>query len=131
MNKIASNPIPVAMVSLANKSVLVTGATSGIGFGIADLFATSGANVMLTGRDVRRGQEAAKKIGAGGARVEFRAADLKNRAHCDRVVGDTVAAFGGLDVLVNCGAVLHNGTVETLSDAAWDETFAVNVTAVF
>lgn len=118
-------------LALADKVALVTGATSGIGLGIAEFLAAAGAKVMLTGRDVARGRSAASRLGQEGGGAGFLPADIKKAPQAEKIVAETVSAFGRLDILVNSAAVLHNGTAETLTDAAWDETFAVNVTAVF
>jgi meso-butanediol dehydrogenase/(S,S)-butanediol dehydrogenase/diacetyl reductase len=104
---------------------LVTGATSGIGTAIAEHFAALGARLMLTGRNVGAGNELAARLDA-----RFLPGDIADPAFPDRLVLETLAAFGGLDVLVNNAGVTHRGTVLEIADEDWARVMDVNVTAV-
>lgn len=118
-------------MSFTDKSVLVTGSTTGIGEASARAFASQGARVLVTGRNEERGAAICAEIEADGGTAEFCQADLSDRAECDHLVSETVKRFGCLDILVNNAGVLHEGTALTTSDQAWDETVSINVTAVF
>jgi meso-butanediol dehydrogenase/(S,S)-butanediol dehydrogenase/diacetyl reductase len=106
-------------------TALVTGATSGIGMAIAQHFAASGARLMLTGRNIEAGNELATRLDA-----RFVPGDIADPAFPDRLVLETLAVFGELDVLVNNAGVTHRGTVLDIADEDWTRVMDVNVTAV-
>ena len=103
----------------------MTGATSGIGYAIAREFAAGGARLMLTGRNEAAGAALAADIGA-----RFLAGDIADPAFPDRLVAETVAAFGTLDILINNAGINHRGSVLETSDEDWARVMDVNVTAV-
>jgi meso-butanediol dehydrogenase / (S,S)-butanediol dehydrogenase / diacetyl reductase len=113
------------MKSLNGVTALVTGATSGIGTAIAEYFAASGARLMLTGRNLEAGNELATRLDA-----RFVPGDIADPAFPDRLVLETLAIFGELDVLVNNAGVTHRGTVLDIADEDWARVMDVNVTAV-
>jgi NAD(P)-dependent dehydrogenase (short-subunit alcohol dehydrogenase family) len=80
---------------------------------------------MLTGRNVGAGNELAARLDA-----RFLPGDIADPAFPDRLVLETLAAFGGLDVLVNNAGVTHRGTVLEIADEDWARVMDVNVTAV-
>ena len=87
---------------MADRTVLVTGATSGIGRATALRLATMGADVALTGRDRGRTQDAAREIcAAGGMKVEEFVADLSCQAQVRRLASEVLAGLPRIDVLVN------------------------------
>jgi NAD(P)-dependent dehydrogenase (short-subunit alcohol dehydrogenase family) len=109
---------------LKGKTAIVTGAGSGIGQACAQAFAREGARVVLVGR--RR--EYLKQTAANIQRdVLFCEGDVSKIADVNRVYSQTIERFGGVEILVNCAAVLHAGTAETQTDEEWDETFNINV----
>lgn len=116
-------------VNLDGKVALVTGATSGIGKATALLFAKSGARVAAVGRDRAALAELSDDIKTGGGEVLPICADVTVDA--ERIVSETVAGFGQIDVLVNAAGHLTNGTIETTSLEAWDAMLNVNLRAVF
>jgi meso-butanediol dehydrogenase / (S,S)-butanediol dehydrogenase / diacetyl reductase len=118
-------------MSFAGKVVLVTGSTTGIGEACARVFAADGAAVMVSGRDGVRGEAVAGSIRACGGRTEFMPVDLRAAGACERLVGETVARLGRLDVLVNNAGILYTASAPQTSDAQWLETMAVNVNALF
>jgi NAD(P)-dependent dehydrogenase (short-subunit alcohol dehydrogenase family) len=109
---------------LKDKIAIITGAGSGIGRACAIALAREGAKVALVGRRKDRLDEVARGIGDSALVVT---ADVSKQEGIDRVVEQTVARFGGLNVLVNNAGVLHIGTAEQITEAQWDETFNVNV----
>jgi NAD(P)-dependent dehydrogenase (short-subunit alcohol dehydrogenase family) len=113
------------MKSLNGMTALVTGATSGIGTAIAEQFAASGARLMLTGRNLEAGNKLATRLNS-----RFVAGDIADPAFPDRLVLETLAVFGGLDVLVNNAGITHRGTVLDIADEDWARVMDVNVTAV-
>lgn len=119
------------MATFSGKSVIVTGATSGIGRAAALGFAAQGASVLLVGRDEAALAEAASAARASGATVATCAADITADGSAERIVDSALQAFGGLDVLVNAAGVIATGTIEATDDAKWDSMMNVNVKAPF
>lgn len=116
---------------LSGKTAIVTGGTSGIGKATALLFAEEGADVVITGRRVELGQRVVDEIRQRGARGVFVQADHSQADDCSRVVEQTLSEFGRIDILFNNAGIVTSGTAETTSDEVWNETLAINVTAVW
>ncbi len=109
---------------LQGKIAIITGAGSGIGRACALALAREGAKVALVGRRKTLLEEVAHQIGEPTLVV---AADVSKQGDIDRIVEQTVARFGGLNVLLNNAGVLHVGTAEQITEEQWDETFRINV----
>ena len=107
---------------LDGRTVLVTGGTKGIGKGIAGVFARAGANVAVAGRDRERGEAAAAELGA-----RYLIADVSEPDDCERMVAETVAEFGGLDVLCANAGVFPDVKLADMSAQDIDTIFATNV----
>lgn len=111
---------------LKGKTALITGGTSGIGKSTAELFAQEGAQVALTGRRAEIGLRLAEQI--GGIYVQ---ADHRLAADCERAARMTLDAFGRIDILFNNAGVVTLRTAEETSEEEWEDTLALNVTAVW
>jgi NAD(P)-dependent dehydrogenase (short-subunit alcohol dehydrogenase family) len=116
---------------LKDKVTLITGATSGIGYATAMLFAREGAQVAFTGRRRQKGAALVNAIVTEGGRAHFIAADHTQASDCERCVAQTLAVFGRVDVLFNNAGIVVGGTAETTTEADWAETLALNVTGVW
>jgi meso-butanediol dehydrogenase/(S,S)-butanediol dehydrogenase/diacetyl reductase len=116
---------------LAGRAAIVTGGTSGIGKATALLFASEGAQVVLTGRRRELGEEVAREARAAGWACQFVEADHTQPEDCARVVDETLRLFGRLDVLFNNAGIVTSGTAETVTEEDWNATLALNVTAVW
>jgi 3-oxoacyl-[acyl-carrier protein] reductase len=116
--------------SFDGRVALITGATRGIGLGIASAFVSAGARVVITGRDAVAGAAAVDELSAvrAGADVAFVRADAGSPADAERMVAETVQRFGGLDVLCANAGVFPHASVRELTAGAIAEIFAVNVT---
>jgi meso-butanediol dehydrogenase/(S,S)-butanediol dehydrogenase/diacetyl reductase len=113
---------------LKDKIAIVTGAGSGIGRAIALAMVREGARVVLVGRRKDRVEAVAREVPREGqGSVMALAADVSKRDEIERVLQETVKAFGGINVLVNNAGILHPGTAEQITEAQWDETFNINV----
>jgi meso-butanediol dehydrogenase/(S,S)-butanediol dehydrogenase/diacetyl reductase len=119
------------MGKLTGKAAIITGATSGIGKATAYLFADEGAHLVITGRRAELGQSVADEIRQKGNRCVFVQADHSQAEDCFRVVERTLAEFGRVDILFNNAGIVTSGTAETTSEEVWNETLAINVTAVW
>jgi NAD(P)-dependent dehydrogenase (short-subunit alcohol dehydrogenase family) len=113
------------------KVALVTGATSGIGQACALAFAEAGAKVACVGRKENALHDLAERIRGLDSEALPLQADLMSSAKAERVVNETVKAFGGIDVLVNAAGHISSGTIENTSLQAWDDMMNVNVRAAF
>jgi meso-butanediol dehydrogenase/(S,S)-butanediol dehydrogenase/diacetyl reductase len=109
------------------KAVIVTGASSGIGAAIADLFAESGFRVLAAGRNM----QALADIAEGTDAIVPWAGDLTGEGACERLVGDCVERFGRLDVLVNNAGIYIRGDAGETRAEDWRRTLAVNLDAPF
>jgi NAD(P)-dependent dehydrogenase (short-subunit alcohol dehydrogenase family) len=118
-------------MEFAGKSVLITGATSGIGKACALRFAASGANVAAVGRKQEALGALKNEVENDGARILTIAADLSQEETPESVVSQTVKHFGGVDVLVNAAGHISSGTIENTSLDAWDAMLNINLRAVF
>ncbi len=118
-------------VDLSGKVAIVTGAGQGIGEGIARLFASSGAKVVIATRSSANGQAVADSITKGGGVAWLSQTDVGRHDEVTRVVAQTVARFGRLDIVVHNAAVYPVVPIAQLSDADLERTLAVNLKAGF
>lgn len=116
---------------LADKVVLITGATAGLGRAAALEAAREGAKLVLSGRDKTRGEQVLADVRGVGAEAELVIADVADPGTADQVVGATVKRFGRIDGLFNNAGIVARGTVADCTDEDWDRIMAVNVTGVF
>ena len=119
------------MGKLSGQVAIITGATSGIGKATAMLFAEEGADLVITGRRAELGQSISDEIQQKGVRCIFVQADHSQAEDCSRVVERTLSKFSRVDILFNNAGIVTKGTAETTSEEVWNETMAVNVTAVW
>jgi 3-oxoacyl-[acyl-carrier protein] reductase len=114
---------------LNGKTALVTGAGSGIGKCIAEIYAREGARVALADINGDAAKSAARAIGNNAIAL---ACDVSKKADIDLTVEETFAAFGALDILVNNAGATHvNKPVLEIDEPEFDRIFAINVKGVF
>lgn len=113
-------------------TALVTGASKGIGRVIAEQLAADGYDLALVGRDTASLKEVKEAVTENpDIKAISIEADLSDINSCSRIVEETVKAFGGLDLLVNCAGLSHKGSFTTVTPEEWDRIFAVNAKAPF
>ena len=119
-------------MKLEGKSIVVTGASSGMGRDIVRLFVAEGANVVAIARRAERLEELAAELAdAPGTVVPF-AGDISKLDVCEGMIDKAVAEFGKLDVLVNNAGIMDNmATIAAFSDEKFDALMAVNVYGPF
>ena len=116
---------------LEGRTALITGAGSGIGQGIAELFAEEGARVVLLDLDEANGQETSARIRAAGGEALFIRADVSIEVDVRAAVGEVVAAYGGIDHLVNNAGIVLVKPLEECTEEEWDKVMAVNLKSIF
>ena len=114
-----------------SQTVIVTGASSGIGRATALRFGRAGASVVLVARDAAALREVSVQVERDGGRTAVVVADVTQADAPDRIVSDTLSAFGGISALVNAAGIIANGTAETTTDEQWDEMLDINARAPF
>jgi 2-deoxy-D-gluconate 3-dehydrogenase len=115
--------------SLAGKVALVTGASRGLGAGMALALAAAGADVVLHAST--RPLAAAADIERLGRRAAALAADLSDPAAPAVLAAEALAAFGRIDILINNAGIIRRQPADEHSDEFWDEVIAVNLSSVF
>jgi 3-hydroxybutyrate dehydrogenase len=118
---------------LKGKTALVTGSTSGIGLGIAEVLAARGANIVLNGFGDRAEVERLRARLADQHRVAVRydAADMSKPEAIRAMIESTIAELGGIDVLVNNAGIQFVAPVEDFPVEKWDAILAINLSAAF
>lgn len=121
------------MTSLANKTAIVTGSTSGIGLGLAKALAGAGASVMLNGLGEQTAIDAAKAEvkAAGAAAVAYHGADMRKADDIRAMVAAAEKEFGRVDILVNNAGIQFVSNVESFPDDKWADIIAINLSAAF
>jgi NAD(P)-dependent dehydrogenase (short-subunit alcohol dehydrogenase family) len=110
---------------------LVTGGSSGIGFAAAAALLDDGLSVMICGLDADEVAAATQRLGAGDRAVAGRAADVTDEVQVGELVAATVAAFGGIDVLVTAAGIQRYGSAAETTTQLWDLVMDVNVKGTF
>lgn len=118
---------------LEGKTAIITGGDSGIGRSVAVLFALEGADVAILYLDQHQDAEETRKVVEQyGRRCLTFAGDVADRDVCRKVIDDTLAAFGKLDILVNNAAEQHpQEKLEDISEEQWEKTFRTNIFGIF
>lgn len=120
------------MTELSNKTVLITGGSKGIGYGIAESLLDLDMNVAITSRYQDAADDAAEKLSRIGTRkVIGIAADVRDSAEQKSAVIKTVDTFGALDVLIANAGLGHFSSIEDMTDDQWNQTIDINLTGVF
>jgi 2-keto-3-deoxy-L-fuconate dehydrogenase len=118
-------------VKLAGRSAVVTGAGSGIGRAIAELFHREGARIAAVDRDAEALRELERALGGAPGTLQAFTADVADADAAAGTVTAVEAAWGSVDILVTCAAISLGGTVPATRPEAWEEVFRVNVRGTY
>lgn len=119
------------MSRLQDKVAIVTGAGSGIGRAMAEVFAKEGAKIIVADYKAEGGQETVKNIVVAGGQAEFVQADVSKSNEVEAMVKVAVEKFGGLDILVNNAGVALMADLASTTDEIWQKTIDVDLKGVF
>jgi NAD(P)-dependent dehydrogenase (short-subunit alcohol dehydrogenase family) len=119
------------MGELDGVSVVITGASSGIGAGIADVLTSEGARVAITGRNPERVRAKAQEIVDRGGDAIGLLHDVTDESSCAEVIAQAKNAFGQIDVLVNNAGISQRVRFTDIDEAAWDRMLDVNLKGVY
>lgn len=111
--------------------VIVTGASKGIGRGIANLFAKEGAKLVLVGRDVEQLEAVKKAIEEMGEQAIWVKADVSNPEDMNRMVQQTLQKYGKVDVLCHNAGIYPHARLENMTLEQWQKVIDVNLTGTF
>ena len=113
--------------SIAGRAVVVTGATRGIGKGIAQVFAGAGARVLIVGRDAEAAKDMVAELSATGAEASHVLADVSRREDCQRIAAAAAERFGGIDVLCANAGIFPASPLADMTDQDIDEVLGTNL----
>jgi len=115
--------------SLAGKTAIVTGGSTGLGAGMAVGLAEAGADIVLVDRTGCT--ETAKQVQAAGRKVINIVADLSTIAPIEKIMQKTLDVFGKVDILINNAGIIRRSPAIDFSEKDWDEVMAINTKTVF
>ncbi|MFF5207673.1 SDR family NAD(P)-dependent oxidoreductase [Streptosporangium sp. NPDC000396] len=119
------------LFGLTGRVALVTGGSSGIGYGIAEALGRAGAAVVIVARRHDELAQAVQRLRSHGVRAASISADLGDRAGVDRVCGQAATFYGDVDILVNDAANNIRRPMDELTVDDYEQTMAVNITAPY
>ena len=114
-------------LGLKGKVAIVTGGTQGIGRATAVLLAKEGASVVIAARGKALLDSVAAEIRETGGRIAAVQADIARKQDCERVIAETLKAFGRIDILVNNAGTSATGEFESVTDETWQADFELKL----
>ncbi|MBU7314997.1 3-oxoacyl-ACP reductase FabG [Paenibacillus oleatilyticus] len=114
------------LTPLKNKTVVVTGASKGIGKGIAKTFAEKGAKVAVVARSLTKAEETVVEIRENGGVAHAFEGNVADLESMKRVANETAGMFGGIDVLCANAGIFPNAPIEEMTGEQWDEVMNTN-----
>jgi len=119
------------LTSIEGRSVVVTGASKGIGKGIAKVFAKSGGKVLIVSRHLDEAEACAEELRRAGGIAKGYAADVTKFGDMQTLVDAAAAAHGGIDILCTNAGIFPQMKIEELSSEDWDYVMATNLKGTF
>jgi 2-dehydro-3-deoxy-D-gluconate 5-dehydrogenase len=121
----------MSMFDLKGRVALVTGGNGGIGLGMAKGLAEAGCSIAIAGRNQAKSEAAAAEIAKIGVKTAVLSADVTDEGQCRKMVEDTIARLGRVDVLVNNAGINIRKAPHELSAADWKMVIDTNLTSTF
>jgi 3-oxoacyl-[acyl-carrier protein] reductase len=118
------------MITLSSRIALVTGASRGIGRGVAQMLARQGAHVVAAARG-ENARDTVEAIGAGGGAAELASVDVTEPGAIEALVGGVLARHGRIDILVSNAGITRDQLLLRMKRDDWDAVLATNLTATF
>ena len=119
------------LTSLAGRSAIVTGASKGIGKGIARVFASKGASVLSVSRDLAEAEAAAAEIRSAGGVASGIAADVSKQEDCARMAGVALERHGAIDIVCCNAGIFPAARLGMMNEAGWDQVLDINLKGTF
>ena len=119
------------LTSIAGRSVVVTGASKGIGKGIARVFAAKGAHVLIAARDLADAEATAAEMRATGGSVTAVAADVSRSEDNQRMAATATERHGGIDILCCNAGIYPSAKLFQMNESEWDQVMDVNLKGTF
>lgn len=118
-------------MSLKGKVAIVTGASRGLGKGIATVLAEQGAKIVICDVDVETGNKTAKELTDKGLNVMFKPCNIAHHDQVKQLFSQVDAELGGVDILVNNAGINRDAMLHKLTDENWDLVIEVNLNGTF
>jgi len=120
------------MKLLEGKTVIITGASRGIGKGIAEVFAGHGANIAFTYRSSdEKSKDLEEELSANGCKVKGYKSDASDFEAAQQLAADVLEEFGSIDILVNNAGITKDGLLMRMSEEDFDSVMDINMKSVF
>lgn len=120
------------MKILEGKTAIITGASKGIGRGIAEVFAAQGCNVAFTFlSSVEKGKEVEEALSGNGVKVKGYRSDAADAAQADKLVADVLEDFGQIDIVINNAGITRDNLLMRMNEEDFDTVIRVNLNSVF
>ena len=119
------------LFSLEGRTALITGASRGIGYAVAEALASAGARVILNGRSQQSVEESAERLRGAGATADISVFNVTNAAEVTTAVNTIEATVGPIDILVNNAGIQRRAALEKFNDDDWRELMATNLDGVY
>lgn len=117
---------------LAGRTAVITGGVRGIGYAIAEKFASEGADLIVTStRDPETSSAELEKLRSYGGRVTAVRVNVADKNEVEAVVTDAVDRMGGVDILVNNAGITRDGLLLRMSEKEWDDVISVDLKSSF
>jgi len=116
---------------LDGRTAIVTGGGRGIGEGIAKVFASEGAKVLIATRTLSRGEKVARDIVKAGGRAEAIATDVSRREEVEAMVKEGLQRLGRIDILAHNAGIFPSSPIVTMKEEEWDAVIDTNLKSLY